>query len=176
MHLRILTSQDASAFRQLRSRALREHPEAFSNTPQAFEKQAITAISQSLEASKDSYTLGAFEDELLGTLFFHRPPPERSKTRHRAHIGGMHVASEHQGKGIGKALLLEAIRRARELDGLEQLVLAVTVGNDKALDLYRSAGFEVYSTDERFLKVDGRYYAISWLRLELNIAESPSLL
>ena len=168
MNLRPLTPEDAAAFKDLRLRALREHPEAFGNTPEVLEKQDLKAVASRLEASPDTYTLGAFEsNHLIGMLFFGRPPPERSKTRHRAHIGGMYVASEHQGKGIGKALLLEAIRRAEELDGLEQIVLAVTVGNERALRLYQSTGFRMYSTDEHFLKVAGGYYSIAWLRLEL---------
>lgn len=168
MNLRILTPSDAAAFKRLRLRALLENPEAFANTPEVLEKQGLQTVAGSLEVSPESYTLGAFEgDDLIGMLFFHRPPPERSKTRHRAHIGGMYVAREHQGKGVGKALLIEAIHLARVLDGLEQIVLAVTVGNKRALALYESAGFRVYSTDERFLKVDGIYYAIAWLRLDL---------
>lgn len=168
MQLRTLNPEDVAVFKALRLRALHEHPEAFANTPEVLVRQDIASIADSLKASSDVYTLGAFEgSELIGTLFFHRPPPERTKTRHRAHIGDMHVAREHQGKGVGRALLLEAIRRAREMDGLEQIVLAVTVGNKAALALYESAQFEVYSTDERFLKLANRYYSIMWLRLEL---------
>ncbi len=51
--------------------------------------------------------------------------------------------------------------------GLEELVLAVTVGNRAAKQLCINAGFEVYCRDERFIRVDGHDFDIEWLRLAL---------
>ncbi|CAA9556482.1 MAG: hypothetical protein AVDCRST_MAG86-243 [uncultured Truepera sp.] len=42
------------------------------------------------------------------------------------------------------ALPDEAVRRAKSMAGLEERVLAVTVGNASAKQLYLSAGFKVY--------------------------------
>ena len=38
-----------------------------------------------------------------------------------------------------------------------QVHLGVAADNLPALRLYRQAGFELYGTDPRFMKVDGRY-------------------
>ena len=80
----------------------------------------------------------------------------------------MYVAPQTRGEGVGRALLTETIARAKALPDLEQLILAFTVGNNAAKRLYESLGFNAYCVDERFLKVDGVYHAIEWLRLELR--------
>jgi GNAT superfamily N-acetyltransferase len=56
----------------------------------------------------------------------------RIKTRHRMILNGMYVAQEVRGKGVGRLILQEAIRYAKSLreTGLEELILAVTVGNN----------------------------------------------
>lgn len=50
------------------------------------------------------------------------------------------VAEAHRGRGIGGALLAEAIRWAREAD-VEKLVLSVYPSNRRAIALYRRFGF-----------------------------------
>jgi len=50
------------------------------------------------------------------------------------------VAEAHRGRGIGGALLAEAIRWAREVD-VEKLVLSVYPSNRRAIALYRRFGF-----------------------------------
>jgi ribosomal protein S18 acetylase RimI-like enzyme len=61
-------------------------------------------------------------------------------TRHVASLG-MAVAPEWRGKGVGSALLAEAIRWAKEM-GVEKLALSVYPQNDAALALYRKFGFQ----------------------------------
>ena len=62
---------------------------------------------------------------------------------------------------------VSCFRPTLSMTGLEELVLAVTVGNNSAKRLYVSAGFEVYCRDERFIQVNGRDFDIEWLRLGL---------
>jgi ribosomal protein S18 acetylase RimI-like enzyme len=61
-------------------------------------------------------------------------------TRHIASIG-MAVAPEWRGRGIGSALMEEAIRWAREAR-VEKLALSVYPGNEAARAMYRKFGFE----------------------------------
>lgn len=53
---------------------------------------------------------------------------------------GMGVRSDHRGRGVGAALLAEAIRWARWA-GIEKLTLEVYPHNERALALYRRFGF-----------------------------------
>jgi RimJ/RimL family protein N-acetyltransferase len=60
-------------------------------------------------------------------------------TRHVASLG-MVVASDWRRKGVGTALLQEAIRWGREM-GVEKLALSVYPDNHAARALYRKVGF-----------------------------------
>ena len=164
--IRNLTEADAQPLRELRLRALREHPESFGSS---FEEEEAVPLETTVEhlraSSPDNFMLGAFvEHQLVGIVHCSRSP--RPKTRHKAHIGGMYVAPEARGQGIGRALLAEAVARAGSLPGVEELVLAVTVGNEEARRLYTSAGFEPYCVDPRYLKLGDRYFDIEWMILQ----------
>jgi diaminopimelate decarboxylase len=60
-------------------------------------------------------------------------------TRHVATLG-IAVAADRRGRGVGSALLAEAIRWAREA-GVEKLMLSVYPSNTVAIALYRKFGF-----------------------------------
>ena len=53
------------------------------------------------------------------------------------------VPHAERGRGLGRVLLTEATRRLAYTDGVEVVGLSVVARNDRALGLYRSAGFEV---------------------------------
>jgi ribosomal protein S18 acetylase RimI-like enzyme len=55
-------------------------------------------------------------------------------------IFDVEVLPEHRGRGVGRALVLAAVARAREL-GCSNLGLNVFGGNDVAIRLYQSLGF-----------------------------------
>jgi len=167
MKLQTLTADDVGTFQDVRLRALREHPEAFGQSFEVEKDVSVESVATHLQRSSlDAYQLGAFKgDELVGILgFFRRQGP---KLQHKAMIGGMYVEPRSRGKGVGRALLLESLRRAKALSGLEEVVLAVTVGNERARQLYTSVGFVPYCLDARFICVGGRYYDIEWLALRL---------
>lgn len=78
------------------------------------------------------------EDHVIGHLNVSRE--EGPMTRHIASLG-MAVAPGWRGRGVGSALLAEAVRWAREM-GVEKLALSVYPDNDAALALYRKFGFQ----------------------------------
>jgi putative acetyltransferase len=75
---------------------------------------------------------------LAGRLSLARDPHPSS--RHVADLGLM-VAAEHRRRGIGRALLAQAVDWARQV-GVRKLELHVFPWNDAALALYESFGFE----------------------------------
>jgi ribosomal protein S18 acetylase RimI-like enzyme len=103
--------------------------------------------------------------QLAGTVNLYRSP--RPKTRHKAILGGMYVAPEARGNRIGKALLEHTLSYARTMDGLEDVTLAVTVGNNAARRLYLGAGFVPYGVEPRYIKLGNRYFDIEWMILRL---------
>ena len=168
MLIRVLTAADASDFRALRIRALREHPEAFGRTPE--EVQPVAAIAEHFrtDAGSDAdFTLGALDGEtLVGMAGCHREPA--LKQRHVAHVWGVYVVPEQRRTGLGRRLIREVIARARTWPGLEFLWLDVTTVNQGARALYESCGFRSVAVKPRSLKVGDRYYNEELMALDLR--------
>jgi ribosomal protein S18 acetylase RimI-like enzyme len=93
---------------------------------------------------------------LIGIVAFYRE--DGIKSRHRGFVVSMFVLPESRGLGAGKALMQELISRARQIEGLEQLHLAVVTTKQVAYRLYRSLGFEVYGTEPKALKFGEQYW------------------
>ena len=170
LNIRALTEDDAGDFRRLRLRALKEHPDAFGSSYEAESALPLEAVAGRMlrtAASPHDFTLGAYrEGELVGMVGFFRE--QREKMRHKGTIWGMFVPSEEQGKGIGRALLTEAIARARLVPGLEQVGLAVVTPNRRARGLYASLGFETYGVEPNALVVDGEHLDEEFMVLRLT--------
>jgi ribosomal protein S18 acetylase RimI-like enzyme len=73
-------------------------------------------------------------------------------------VWGMYVHPSERGRGLGRLLLGSVLERLRRIEGVEQVQLAVTAGNEPALKLYESAGFRVYGREPAALKVAGINY------------------
>ncbi len=163
--IRVLTEADAAEFRALRLRGLREEPESFGSAYEESVDTPLEEFARRLKGSEGSFILGAFAPNLIGTVGCHRK--EGLKLRHKAVIWGMYVTPEWRGRALGRALLADAIARAREVERLEQLLLQVGIGNAAAFALYRSLGFVVYGTELRGLKIGAGYHDEYLMMLEL---------
>jgi GNAT superfamily N-acetyltransferase len=163
MNTRQLAAHDAPIYQPLRLRALREHPEAFGSSLEDEQSLSLDQVARRLEdTSGNSVSFGTWLDgQLVGTVNLYRSP--RPKTRHKAILGGMYVAPEARGNRIGKALLEHTLSYARTMDGLEDVTLAVTVGNNAARWLYLGAGFVPYGVEPRYIKLGNRYFDIEWM-------------
>lgn len=106
----------------------------------------------------DAFTLGAWvaERELVGTVSFERET--RTKLRHKGLLCRMYVRADASGKGVGRRLIQETIKRASEIAGLEQINLTVVASNAKAKHLYASEGFKSFALESRALKINGAYF------------------
>jgi len=81
---------------------------------------------------------------------------EVAQHRRVAHVGYlvMGVDATHAGRGIGGALLTEAMREARRRD-LRRLELTVMTDNLRAVGLYLRGGFEVEGLRRRCVRRRG---------------------
>ena len=154
----------------MRLRALREHPEAFSQSYESQLSTPIADVAERLRAASEAphdFILGVFVGGALsGMMGFRR---ERSaKRRHKAEIWGVYVAAEAQGRGLGRRMMRDAIRRASHMAGLEQINLAVVSGNPAARRLYLSLGFEPYGLERRAVFVNGMYLDDEFMTLFLR--------
>lgn len=171
MDIRVLTEEDAQAFRALRLRALKEHPEAFGRDYAEEQATVVEEIGNRLRSNSERFMLGALNgNTLCGIVGFHRYPGR--KTRHRAMISSMYVIPMARRMGLGTQLLRTTIERAGRLDGVEELILAVTVGNETARSLYGALGFEPSHVEKRYIKIGNTYHDIEWMTLQLKDYQS----
>jgi len=165
MQIRRLAPADASSYRTLRLRALREHPDAFTSSWEEDRDQPLEAAAARLAAHA---FWGAYQGaELYGFVGLERE--QRPKNRHKATVVGMYVAPEVGGQGVGRALMLALLEYARGV-GLASLVLTVTDGNGAAQHLYQSVGFRSFGVEPDAIRVDGRSYGKNHMHLDLDSA------
>lgn len=156
MDIRLLQPEDAAGYKELRLEGLKKNPESFGSSYEE-ELGRPTAVYSERFKAENSVHFGAFEDgQLVGVVSLVRETG--FKMKHRANIYAMYVTESSRQKGIGKRLISEAVEKAREWDGVEQIHLAVMSENVPAKKLYSSFGFEVYGKERHALKINGVYY------------------
>ena len=163
MTIRELTSADTVAYQALILCGLREHDESFRIAAQdAGEPMVPFATSR-----PDAFTLGAWlaDGQLVGVVSFERET--RTKFKHKGLLFRMYVRADASGRGIGRRLIQETIKRAREIEGLEQINLTVVASNSRAKGLYSSEGFKSFALEERGLKMGETYYDEEQMALRL---------
>ncbi len=169
MEIRALTHADEAAFRELRREGLADSPHAFSESVADHDATPADVWTARFAAlNDDNFIIGAFDDSgaLIGSVGLGRNTQQ--KTRHKAIIWGVYLKPNARGSGIAKAMLLEAISRAKSLAGLEQIKLGVRTGDNAARRLYLSVGFEHYGTERHSLKIGEEYVDEDWLVLFLK--------
>jgi ribosomal protein S18 acetylase RimI-like enzyme len=168
MEIRVLDVSDAQAWWELRLAALQSEPGAFGQTVEGHLAVGVEGIARQLgNLGQGSFWLGCFYGEaMVGMVRFERA--EGTKERHKGNIRSVFVAESQRGRGIGRALLEEVLRRARGQEGLEQVLLGVGSRQLAAMGLYESLGFERFGIEPRALKVEGQeideHWMVLWLR------------
>ncbi|MBW4655427.1 MAG: GNAT family N-acetyltransferase [Kaiparowitsia implicata GSE-PSE-MK54-09C] len=157
MTILTLTPANLREYRALRLAALHEQPPAFGTPAEKEEKLPLEAMASRLQASKDTYILGAFSDDsLVGTIRFSRF--EETNEKHRGFIAGLYVRPEVRRRGIARALATEVLARARRDTGLRRIHLTVVTAQEAAIQLYKSLGFRIYGTEHEAFSNQGQFY------------------
>jgi RimJ/RimL family protein N-acetyltransferase len=171
MRIRVLTADDAEEYREVRLAALRDHPTAFCTDFSEESAFTIEEFRSRVAPSATAVSFGAFDEAEGGE----RPVgiatllrQQRLRQRFRAMIVAMYVAPSHRGRGIAKELIAACIDRARGWEGVEEVCLCITVGNEPARRSYLACGFQPDFVDPRHFKYEGQYYDLEWMRFPLD--------
>lgn len=149
--------------------------EAYEQAPDAF-----TSTAEDRAAEPDSFwvkriadpsglnvAVGAFNGtELVGTVALELS--RKAKTRHKGLVIGMYVIPRARGTGAAKTLIQFLITHASTLPGLKTLTLTVTDGNQPAIKLYRSAGFQEFGVEPMAILTPSGYKAKVYMWLPLQ--------
>ena len=149
-----LSPSHAQAYRALMLDAYARHPEAFTSSVDERAALPLAWWAARLSPAADALEVvwAAMDDDTIqgvAGLSFER----REKVRHKATLFGMYVRPEQRGRGLGRQLVLAALAHAQASAGVTQVQLTVTEGNASAIDLYRSAGFEVWGIEPLAVRV-----------------------
>jgi ribosomal protein S18 acetylase RimI-like enzyme len=154
VEIRVLSPQDAEAFRVLRLRGLLECPAAFASSYAEEQSVAVATVAARLSSQGSGAVIGAFQrSAMVGVVGVKRE--EKAKLAHKAVLWGMYVSPEARNLGVGTALVERALRYATVVLQVEQVNLGVSTENTTALALYRRAGFQEYGCERRSMVVDG---------------------
>jgi RimJ/RimL family protein N-acetyltransferase len=149
--IRLLTPDDTTQYATIWRKALVEQAEYFRIALADNPAQDIPT-----RFGNDSFTLGVFSNgSLKGSVSIERD--SRIKFRHKALLFKMFVDGELAGKGVGRALMTQAMDLAAQVDGLRQLYLTVLASNRRAIHLYTSLGFVEFAHEPEAVLIGDSY-------------------
>jgi RimJ/RimL family protein N-acetyltransferase len=171
MNIRTLTENDAQCLWRLRLTALESDPFSFAESPEEFNRTTVDEYASRLRSGgTENFVVGAFErEQLVGMTGFYRDA--LLKRRHIGHVWGVFVSPAVRGRGAGRAMLAEVVALAKALPGMRCIRLMVAVPQEAARHLYLAAGFRVFGTEPKSLKIGQQYVDENHMTLEFE--DSP---
>lgn len=128
------------------------------------EAEEEEALRRFRDTDNHLYLVGLVGDSIVSTLSFsagHRP-----RLRHSGGFG-MSVRKPYWGLGIGSCMLDTLLAWAKATQTITKIDLRVRVDNRRAILLYESRGFVREGTLRKEILLDGQYYDLYFMGLEL---------
>lgn len=148
------------AFRDLRLLSLQDSPTAFLATYedelQVPEEKWKKRIEGSLLSQVGEMVVARNGTKLVGLVGVQYM--QHAKMRHVAHVWGTYVDPKYRGQGLGRKLVEEILRMAREHTGIKKIKIEVVPEQISAYELYKKMGFQMIGVSHGDLFVDGTYY------------------
>jgi phosphinothricin acetyltransferase len=151
MHLRLATLDDAEAIRQIYNREVTTSTATFDLVPRSLEEQRAW-----LEARSGAHAALVAGDgvDLCG---FGSLSPWRDRPAYATSVeDSVYVHPDHQGQGVGKAILTELVATGTR-HGFHACMARIVGGHDASIALHASCGFEVVGTEREIGRKFGRW-------------------
>ena len=128
------------------------------------EAQEAAYLRHAQAAPDQLYIIGTIDGEIIASLTFSLG--RRQRTRHSGEFA-LAVRAACWGLGIG-ALMLDALKDWARANGtVRKIALKVRTDNARGIALYRRLGFVTEGTLRREICVDGVYYDLLYMGLQL---------
>ena len=160
----------ASDARALRETTQRTHAEtdyllSYPDEQSVDDEQEARSLEETERSSNEVELIAVIDGRIVGSAGV-SAVRSRRKVAHRARFG-ISILKEYWGMGIGRVLMDASIDCARQA-GYTQLELEVVADNERAVSLYRHAGFEEYGRNPRgYRSASVGYQELVYMRLEL---------
>jgi L-amino acid N-acyltransferase len=151
MQLRLATLDDAAAIREIYNREVTGSTATFDLVPRSLEEQRAWQAARSgahavLVATDDGTVCG------FGSLSPWRDRPAYATTVEDS----VYVHRDHQGQGVGKAILTELLATATA-HGFHACMARIVGGHEASIALHTSCDFEVVGTEREVGRKFGRW-------------------
>ena len=165
--VRNAVASDARALRDImqRTHAETDYLLSYPDEQSVDEEQEARSLAETERSDNEVELVAVVDGKIVGSAGV-TAVGSRRKVVHRARFG-ISVLQEYWGMGIGRVIMDACIDCARRA-GYTQLELEVVADNERALSLYRRAGFEEYGRNPRgYRSAAAGYRELVHMRLEL---------
>ena len=171
MHVRPVTRDDAEAIRAIYNREVVGSTVTFDLVPRTLDEQLQwidehSGAHPAIVAVDDHDRVRGF-----GSLSPYRPRPAYRTTVENS----VYVASDVQGQGVGKGLLVELLRLAAA-HGFHAVIARIVGGHQVSIALHRSCGFELVGVEREVGRKFGRWLDVVLMQklIDPGAPEPPS--
>lgn len=165
--VRNAVASDARALRDImqRTHAETDYLLSYPDEQSSDDEQEARSLAEMERSDNEVELVAVVDGKIVGSAGV-TAVGSRRKVGHRACFG-ISILKEHWGMGIGRVLMEASIDCARRA-GYTQLELEVVADNQRAVSLYRRAGFEEYGRNPRgYRSASAGYQELVHMRLEL---------
>ena len=165
--VRNAVASDARALRDImqRTHAETDYLLSYPDEQSADDEQEARSLVETERSNNEVELVAVVDGRIVGSAGI-AAVGGRRKVVHRARFG-ISILKEHWGMGIGRVLMEASIDCARQA-GYTQLELEVVADNQRAVSLYRRAGFEEYGRNPRgYRSAAAGYQELVYMRVEL---------
>ena len=169
IEIRRLQSQDAAQFRELRLKALKDHPGSFNADYYEEAQKDLNYFTDKLSDEwnrEDDLIFGAFSNNLLiGTTGVCKQ--SKAKKKHSMLMWAVYVSPDYRGQKISESLVKTVINHVKTIPGIEKIDLQVEANNIPAKKVYQSLGFKSWGVEKKCLKHNDQYFDQEYMSLQL---------
>jgi ribosomal protein S18 acetylase RimI-like enzyme len=164
--IRTLTAADVPVYAAFRRRMLHDAPASFGSSPETDRVNDLAAFTRQVE-SPGFAVVGAFDPALGLVASAGLNRESQPKRRHIVTLWGVFTAPEARRRGHCRGVVRHAIDLCRTWDGADVIYLSVSESAAAARALYESLGFVAFATEVDAIRVEGRSYTETHMRLAL---------